>query len=203
MSTPQGLWALALTVFLSGCSGGPERFKAPSVDAESAAAQALELYDANHDGALNEEELAKVPAMLAKIKIYDVNANKSIEQDEIEGHLGRMLNRTGGTPLTAMVYYRGSKLAGAMVELDPEPYLGGEVQAATGVTNGAGLAELSIPPEYMPEHLRRLKMVHYGVFKVRITHPTISIPAKYNTETELGYETEPGNPHVTFALDDK
>jgi len=203
MSARHGAWALALTVFLLGCSGGPERFKAPSVNAESAAAQAMELYDANHDDALNEEELAKVPAMLAKIKNYDVNANHSIEQDEIERRLARMLNRTGGTPLTATVYYKGSKLAGAMVKLEPEPYLGSEVQAATGLTNGAGVAELSIPPEYMPEHLRRLKMVHYGVFKVRITHPKIPIPTRYNTATELGYETEPGNPHVTFLLDDK
>jgi hypothetical protein len=43
-------------------------------------------------------------------------------------------------------------------------------------------------------------MVHYGTFKVRITHPSIQIPAKYNTETELGYETEVGNPYANFDL---
>jgi hypothetical protein len=57
-----------------------------------------------------------------------------------------------------------------------------------------------VPPEFVPEHLHRLKLVHYGTFKVRITHPSIEIPAKYNTETELGYETEPGKPNVRFQL---
>jgi hypothetical protein len=28
----------------------------------------------------------------------------------------------------------------------------------------------------------------------------VQLPAKYNTETELGYETEPGKPTVTFTL---
>jgi hypothetical protein len=48
-----------------------------------------------------------------------------------------------------------------------------------------------------------LKALHYGTFKVRITHPTITLPARYNTATELGYETESGNPNVQFMLVDK
>ena len=42
-----------------------------------------------------------------------------------------------------------------------------------------------------------------GTFKVRVTHPTIALPARYNTATELGYETESGNPNVQFVLADK
>jgi hypothetical protein len=86
---------------------------------------------------------------------------------------------------------------------EPEEYLGEELQAARGVTDAAGVAAMGIPPEFLPEHLHRLKALHYGTFKVRITHPTITLPARYNTATELGYETESGNPNVQFMLVDK
>jgi hypothetical protein len=90
-----------------------------------------------------------------------------------------------------------------MVVLEPEAYLGGEVSAAEGTTDGSGSTDLGIPPELAPEHLRRFKIVHYGTFKVRITHPTVTIPSKYNSATVLGYETEVGNPNVTFTLSSK
>jgi hypothetical protein len=192
---------LLLVMMLAvGCSSAPERFMAPKVDTEAAAAEAIELYDASGDGALSREELIKCPGMLSKLAVYDQNNNSSVEQDEIAAHLGRLLNRTGGTQLTATVMHKGRPLSGATVVLEPEPYLGDTIRAAQGVTNGAGSAELGIPPEFVPEHLKRIKSVHYGTFKVRITHPSLAIPAKYNTETELGYETEPGKPLVQFNL---
>jgi len=194
------LWLVAML----GCSRTPSRFEAPEVNAESAASQAIELYDGNGDKALSKEELAKCPGILSKIALYDQNGNNSVEQDEISERVADLLKHgTGGTGLNAMVFFNGNPLRGATVVLEPEPYLGGEVQTAQGVTDGAGSADLGIPPEYVPEHLRRLKSVHYGTFKVRITHPTIPIPAKYNTETQLGYETEPGNPYVRFTLTGK
>jgi hypothetical protein len=189
---------------LVGCSRGPGRFEAPEVDAESAAARAMELYDANDDAALNKEELAKCPGILAQIKTYDQNANSAVEEDEIRRRLSELLKyRTGATGLNALVLYNGRPLSGATVVLEPEPYLGDQVQKAEGVTDGAGSADLGIPQEFVPEHLRRIKCVHYGTFKVRVTHPTVELPAKYNTATELGYETQPGDPYVRFALSSK
>ena len=192
------------TALAAGCSSQPDAFEAPDVNAESAAEQALDLYDSNGDDALNRQELTRCPGMLGKMKLYDANSNGSLERDEIVQRVAELLNRgTGGTTLSAQVYLNGSPLRGATVVLEPEPYLGGEVQAAQGVTNGAGTTNLAIPPEYVPEQLRRIKTVHYGTFKVRITHPKVPIPAKYNSETQLGYETEPGNPYVTFTLTSK
>jgi hypothetical protein len=189
---------------LVGCSRGPGRFEAPEVNPESAAARAMELYDANDDTALSKEELANCPGMLAQIKLYDENGNGAVDQDEISRRLTDLLKyRTGATGLNALVLYNGRPLGGATVVLEPEPYLGDQVQKAEGVTDGAGSADLGIPPEFVPEHLRRIKCVHYGTFKVRITHPTIPLPAKYNTATELGYETQPGDPYIRFALSSK
>jgi hypothetical protein len=191
---------LLLVIVVAGCSNSPERYQTPEVDVTSAAAQAIELYDANGDGALDKNELARCPGILAKLAAYDSDGSQSVSAKEIERHLGRLLNGVGGTQLTAAVYYKNRPLKGAKVAMEPEPYLGDAIQNAEGVTDGSGTAKLGIPPEYAPEHLRRLKTVHYGTFKVRITHPSIELPAKYNSETELGYETEPGKPTVTFAL---
>jgi hypothetical protein len=52
----------------------------------------------------------------------------------------------------------------------------------------------------LPENVRTMKLLQYGTYKVRITHPKIQLPAKYNTETTLGYETKMGSPFATFAL---
>ena len=192
--------AVLFLVLLAGCSGRPARYEAPSVDLDAAAAKAIELYDTNADDSLSKEELAKCPGILAKLTAYDSDGNGSIGQSEIATHLGRLLNRTGGTQLSALIFLKGRPLGGATVIMEPEPYLGEGIQSAKGVTDGSGSTELAISPEFVPEHLRRINTVHYGTFKVRVTHPSVKIPAKYNTETELGYETEPGMPSVRFDL---
>jgi hypothetical protein len=59
---------------------------------------------------------------------------------------------------------------------------------------------MAIAEEHLPENVRTMKLLQYGTYKVRITHPKIQLPARYNSETTLGYETKMGNPFATFAL---
>ena len=42
--------------------------------------------------------------------------------------------------------------------------------------------------------------IHYGTYKIVITHPSVQIPAKYNSQTTLGYETQRGNPDFRVEL---
>jgi hypothetical protein len=194
------LFAAEVAVF-AGCSSGPQRVKPPRINVSSAASQAMELYDSNHDGKLSQEELAKCPAVLISMDQYDSNHDKFIDRDEFQARLTRLLRHgTGATQLACNVAFKGKPLVGAKVDFDPEPYLGNDIQAAEGVTNNYGSAELGMPPEKAPDALKNMKLIQYGTFKVRITHPTISIPAKYNTETTLGYETIVGEPMVNFVL---
>jgi hypothetical protein len=188
-------------LLITEASSMTTRIAFTDVDSEAAAAKAIEIYDANDDGAVDGKELAKCPGLLVKRSSYDADGNDTLSQSEIEAGIERLLGKgTGGTQLNCLVIYQGQPLANAEVVLEPEPYLGDQVQAAKGVTNGAGATQLAIPPEYLPDHLQRIKAVHYGTFKIRITHPTTAIPAKYNTETELGYETEVGNPFIRLEL---
>ena len=191
-------------MLIGGCSGGPQVVKPPKINVSSAAQQAIELYDTNHDGKLSQEELAKCPAILISLDGYDTNHDKFVDQQEIQDHLAYLLrNGTGATQLACNVSYQGNPLAGAKVVFEPEPYLGNDIQTAQGVTNKAGAAELGMPPEKAPAALKNMKLIQYGTYKVRITHPTINLPAKYNTETTLGYETIPGQPTVSFVLNAK
>jgi hypothetical protein len=184
-----------------GCSQGPSRFKPPKVDADSAAAEALTLYDASGDGKLDKQERTKCPGILSKLAAYDADHDEAVNEAEIAGRLKQLLRHgTGGTQLDCTVMRKGKPLGGAEVVFEPEPFLGDQVQAARGTTSAGGIAPMGIPADDLPERLKRFNIVHYGVFKVRITHPTIKLPSKYNTETELGYETEAGNPYVQFNL---
>lgn len=199
-----GNWHLigvAITVLIGGCSSGPQTVKPPKINVSSAAQQALELYDTNHDGKLSQEELAKCPAVLLTLDGYDTNHDKFVDQQEIQDHLTFLLrNGTGATQLACNIMYQGKPLAGAKVVFEPEPYLGSDIQTAEGTTDNTGAAELGMPADKAPAALKKMKLIQYGTYKVRITHPTIKLPAKYNTDTTLGYETIPGQPTVTFNL---
>jgi hypothetical protein len=190
---------LGVLSFVLGCSRGPSRVDAPDIDPADAADQAIDLYDANGDGNLDKSELAKCPGMLSEIASYDKDGSLSISSDEITRRLSELLKYgVGLTSLQCEVRTNGRPLKDAEVVSEPEPYLGEEVIAAKGITNGRGLVQMSIPAEQLPSAQQSLKAIHFGTYKVRINHP--KVPAKYNTDTTLGYETRSGDPFATFNL---
>jgi len=165
---------------------------------------ALELYDANGDGALDGDELRRCPGIRSMLSVYDQDSNGRVDRAEVAQRLGQLFkNRVGATQLRTRVTYHGRPLKDAAVLFEPEPYLGDEVQTARGKTNAHGSAQMGIGQEKLPKNLRHMMLVHYGTYKVRITHPTIKLPAKYNSDTTLGYETKMGDPFVTFTLVDR
>lgn len=192
---------LILTTCLVGCSGRPSRITPPDIDPESAADEAIGLYDADKDGSLNDAELEECPAMLAELMSYDKDANGSVSRDEIAARITALRKHgVGLTRVNCNVSMNGRGLDKAAVQFEPEPYLGQEIKAAHGITNERGVAQMAIPAEELPADQRDLKAIHYGTYKVRITHPTIKLPARYNTQTTLGYESRPGDPYAIFKL---
>jgi hypothetical protein len=195
------LAACGLLQAFVGCGRGPARIDAPNIDPDAAADKAIELYDSNNDNALTEAELAGCPAIRSMVSLYDKDGNKSVDRAEIAQRLGELFkNRVGLTQLRSRVTYRGRPLSNATIVFEPEPYLGDDVQTAQGMTDSNGSAQMAIAEEHLPENVRTMKLLQYGTYKVRITHPKIQLPAKYNTETTLGYETKMGSPFATFAL---
>jgi hypothetical protein len=192
------LCSAALTA-IAGCGG----VKAYRVDPVAASKAAMEQYDKDGDGLLDQTELKACPALLREIRAYDSSKDKKLSADEIGAVIKDMYDQGAGmTFLSCSVSLDGSPLSGATVRFIPEAFLGAEIKEAKGVTNAAGTAALGLPPEELPKQLRRHNLMRVGIYRVEITHPSKKIPAKYNTDTELGFEFHQTN-HVqppTFNL---
>lgn len=168
-----------------GCGG----VKSYMVDPVAASTAAIEQYDKNGDGLLDETELRSCPALLGALRAYDESNDKKLSGEEIAAQIKDMYERGSGmTAVDCTVTLDGSPLSGATVRFIPEKFLGEEIKPAEGVTNSSGYASMGIAPEELPKELRRHNMMRVGIYRVEITHPTRKIPAKYNTESELGFE---------------
>lgn len=200
---PQVITVVTLTWMLAGCSGKASRVAAPDVSPSGAATKAIEAYDKDGDGAISRDELAACPGMAAARQSYDKDGDGKVTEDEIAARITAWQERKLAlTSLSCTVNYKGRPMAGAEVVMTPEAYLGESVKQAHGTTTDAGSGIMAISDDDLPSEHRGIKGVHYGTYKVQITHPDISLPAKYNTETTLGHEVahDFGKPYVTFNL---
>ena len=184
---------------LMGCGNTLPPRVLPDLPDASAASKAMELYDTNHDGFLDAQELEKSPGLKAAIKQVDTNNDGKISEQEIaerikswaDSHLGRI-------QVVCRVTHNGQPLADAKVVFTPETFLGGKIQPGTGTTSQTGFANISCPSADPS-----VKGLSPGFYRVEITKDGEPIPAKYNTETTLGAEAaggREGNSGLTFDL---
>jgi len=188
-----GFCAVAAVCFgvavTAGCSGRPAPVLPPKIDASAAGAAAVKTYDANDDGTLDAAELEKCPGILGAMNRYDADGDGKVAASEIADRIRQWeAEAVGNMSYSCAVTLDDEPLVGATVEIIPEEFLGPNVKPASGVTNVAGFASLAIAKEDLPADQQRLRGVQPGVYKVRITHPTKPIPARYNTDTTLGQE---------------
>jgi hypothetical protein len=188
---------VVVAVFTCGC-GGLSTVAPPDVNADEAAAAAIEAYDDDEDGSLSEAELEDLPALT--IATADKDGDSKVSADEIEERIRLWSDgETGLMTFYCNVTLDGRTLEGAEVKLEPEPFLGDAVKPASGVMRSDG-AILKIDPELLPADQRTMRGVQPGLYKVRITHPSVKIPPRYNTETTLGQEIVPGTTGGTYKL---
>ncbi len=198
---PSCLFLIVLLIFFASCNGRAARIKPPRISPTSAAAGAIAKYDTNQDRVLSTGELEACPGMRIALNTYDRDGNGAISEPEIVERLRELTQfKTALTPLRVLVLLNGKPLEGAEVKLVPEEYLGSEVKVALGVTNQGGSASLRISDDDLPERQKQYHGIHYGTYRVQITHPTIAIADKYNSKTTLGYETIVGDPMFTIEL---
>ena len=194
---PRGEVAASLVglvlVVLAGCSSRPARILPPSIDPDSAAQLAIEAYDADGDGALSSDELKKCPGILAAVARYDTSGDGQVTPDEIAARIRQWTEEgTGLVAVVCTVQMDGEPLAGAEVRFVPEGFLGEAVKPAHGKTSGRGRAIMAMSPEDLPAGRERLQVMQMAVYRVEITHPDVEIPARYNTQTELGVDMSQG-----------
>jgi hypothetical protein len=157
------------------------------------ASGALGAYDKNSDGRLAGEELEAVPGVKKYVALYDQDGDGAISSEELEARFagwkeqGLSLRR-----LDIRLLVDGRPLSGATVKFAPEPYMTDWVKPATGTTDSAGLAKMSVSPHDLPASLREsgsgIRGVYVGTYKVEVTHPSVRLPAGYMAGTLLGEE---------------
>lgn len=168
-----------------GCTGEP-KLTNPKIDPAAAASEAMKSYDTDGDGKISKEEAKK--CALDPNNGWDSDQDGSISESEIANRLTTYDAMKPGVQLNIMctVLHNRRPLVGAEVLYDPEPFLGGTVPPATGITNEEGIAEMAA--EIADPTLKGL---YTGLYRVRITHPDVEISPNYNTETELFIELSP------------
>lgn len=187
-----------------GCSRGPTAVKVPPIDPESAADGALALYDKNGDGQIAGDELTNWPALRDALKNnIDKNNDKLVSKDELIERFAMWAHGgVGISYLACRVTVGGRPLDGAEVKLIPESFFEDVIQPAHGTTGRSGTALLAIDKSFLPADLQNFSGVQQGFYRVEITHPSVNIPAKYNSDTRLGVEVsfDSGRNVVSFAL---
>jgi len=172
-----------LAAALGGCGGGSTPRVQPRDIAAGAGQRAMELYDTNKDGFLDQGELDHVPGLKAALTQVDTNGDGKISAAEIDARIAAWKDsKVGRLGVTCRVRNHGKPLVGATVTFVPESFLGGNLRSASGTTDARGRCALrEVDGDGTPG-------VSPGFYRVQITKSGENIPAKYNTETTLGQE---------------
>jgi hypothetical protein len=181
-----------------GCGGtGGARAVRPDAPDKDAAAKALELYDANHDGFLDAKEVEKAPGLKAAFEQIDKDHAGKISSDQIAARIKWWAEtKVGRVHVQCFVTHNGKPLAGAKVLFVPEKFLGDALQPGSGTTNQGGLAGIASPYAEDPT----VRGLSPGFYRVEISKEGEKIPAKYGAETVLGAEIAPSSPKTAFEL---
>jgi hypothetical protein len=178
--------AIGCTV-VAGCSSGPKMIAIPVVDPSATASGAIELADKDGDQQISKEEAIATPSLLSAFDKYDGNKDGKIDSLEIETRIESWTERGAKViPVAFGVKLDGQPLADAQVVLEPEPFTGGVLSPAEGITNAGGVCGPTVSRELLTKEVP--VGVFYGLYRVKVTHPSKAIPAKYDEKTELGTE---------------
>jgi hypothetical protein len=189
-------------ISLCGCSGRPGDIDPPDVDPASAAEAAMQQLDKDGDGQLSSAELEASPGLGSAATRYDSDNDGSLSLEEVTAGIRRWAEgEVGAATVPFVVRLDGRPLSDAVVKAIPEPFLGDVLKPATGIDG-----YLAVAPEDRPPNSPNFPLMQPGLYRIEITHLSVSIPAKYNSETILGHEVSQdtvGNQAVVWSLTTK
>lgn len=171
------LAAFVCFMVVVGCGSGPKRLNPTKVNAASAATKAMTAYDANKDGKISGDEFEKCPSL------KQIAKNGEVTGDMIATRIREwQMSRTGRVSVSVQLMHNGKPLNGANIKMVPEKFLS-DLVPATGTTTNMGIASMSVPTTAAGEP----KGASLGFYRVEVTKEGVDIPAKYNTESTLGF----------------
>jgi hypothetical protein len=153
-----------------GCSS-QEPVPTVSVDPPQAAARALEVLDANSDGAIEPAECESVYGLHSVFASYDLNTDGKLTSDELEQGISTWSHRDGPIAVEIKVVSGRRAVSNAEVRLKPVPFLAEALPEAEGVTNAEGLTRLHAYNYPFPESLQRERFIFPGLYDVHVWLP--------------------------------
>lgn len=195
-SFPARLAVALLVGSLAGCSSRPARVPAPRINPAAIVEAVFSQADADGDGILRAAEQQTVPAIAAAASRLDADGDGGVGREELLTWLEAVRDsRVAINPLEVIATHRGRPLAGAVVRLVPEPFMGGEVKAAEGTTDADGVAAMTIPDA-------QYSGVNCGLYRVEISgtgNDGKPLRARANSDMRLGVAVGAGIPETGFV----
>jgi EF hand domain-containing protein len=195
-----GIVALvAASCLLFGCTNSNQpTVRLPALSPDTAGQQALAELDTDKDGFLDAKELEKCPSLKSALSFVDRDGDGKISAKEIADRLRFYQERKVAIiDVSCQVMMDTSVIAGATVTFTPEKWMGPDVKPATGVSDDTGLVSLKIESESLPG-------VNCGFYRVTVSKKDAqgkeAVPARYNTQTTLGFEVAPDMRDTNFLI---
>jgi hypothetical protein len=194
----------AAVLFAAGCASGPARVTPPRIIASRAASAAIQLCDRDGNGTVSPSEAAASPGLAAAFERVDTNHDGSLSHAEITARIADWANHgVGIVSPTIQITWNGKPLDGGRVELIPEPYVARWLKPAASAIASNGNCSPSLSQNDLPQGLRT--GMHCGFYTVRIAHPTLRLPTRYNEQSILGVEVRPDQdpfhpPHLALTM---
>ncbi len=181
---------------LSGCGGrvADEQIQIPKVVPQAAGAQAVSEFDTNGNGAIDGPEWQQQPALKTSLKAADSDGDGQLTAGEIADRVAfyRRMG-VGLMQVVCVITCDGQPLSGATVRLIPEKFLGSEIKPAEGTSDARGYVQLRTAGY-------NRSGVHCGFMRITVSKLDAqgieTLPARYNAQTELGYEVSPDSQGV-------
>lgn len=182
---------LLIAVACCGCSNRPAAIAQVEVDPVAVASSLLESYDGDGDDALSADETQGFGCVEKYFGSYDVNNDGRLDREELSGRIGDVVFNPHKRFMSGecVVKRKGRPLTNATVHLKPLACLSGVIPPAAGVTNPAGFARLRLDEKDLPAGAPPFPgLVRPGLYRVEVTHASIPVPARFNSQSVLTAE---------------
>ena len=170
-------------VLLQGCGGGPAVPIMARIDAVGSSKAAMDEYDLNRDGFIDQSELKSAPSLKEAEKIIDTNKDGKLSQEEIE----QRLNKYAGQGM-ALISFSCSVAIGSEkkpdieVEMVPEKFMLDAIKPAKGKSDANGMVRFK-------QEGQQFEGVQPGFYKIKVIKVgSFTFPARFNENTTIGKE---------------
>lgn len=174
---------LSLAILMLGCGGGPSAPVVPKINAAASANAAMDEYDLNKDGFIDQAELKSAPSLKEAEKVIDSNSDGKLSREEIEQRLNKYsAQRMALLSFSCSVTMNGARKADIEVEMVPEKFMLEAIKVAKGKTDANGMVRFK-------QEDQEFEGVAPGFYKIKlIKDGSLSLPARFNENTAIGKE---------------